>query len=98
MSETIASDVSAGLTLTFAQSGLALVNGWTQSYSGTFEPSSAYPAQTMMLSSPSPAPIDVGGFVLGPDDAEAGAEADAPPPLALAPGADAGADDDGEAE
>src|SRR3954447_15299981 len=99
MSETIASEVSAGFTLTFAQSGLAVTNEWTQSYSLTFEPSSAYPAQTMMLSSPSPGPIDVGRFVLGPDDADAGAEADAAPlPPALAAGADAAADGDGDAE
>jgi hypothetical protein len=39
--ETMASEVSAALTLTFAQSALAAMNGLTQSYSLTFEPSSA---------------------------------------------------------
>jgi hypothetical protein len=34
----------------------------------TFEPSSAYPAQTMMSSSPSPAPTADGRFELGSTD------------------------------
>ena len=41
MSVYMSSDVSAGLTFTVPQSGLAASNGWTQSYSLTLLPSSA---------------------------------------------------------
>src|ERR1043165_9135609 len=86
MSETIASDVSAGFTLTLPQSGFALMKGLTQSYSLTFEPSSASPPQTMMSSSPSPAPIEVGRSELGPPEGAV----EPPDVLALGAPAEAG--------
>src|SRR5215471_3741372 len=56
MSATISSDVLPILTLTLQP--VCDSNGCTQSTLGSSEPSSAYPAQAMMLSAPSPAPTD----------------------------------------
>src|SRR5216110_3268749 len=65
MSVTISSEVLPTLTLVWQP--VAFSNGVTQSTFGSVEPSSAYPAQAMMLSCPSPCPTDFctgsfGGF------------------------------------
>ena len=67
---TISSEVLA--TFTFTWQPVCASNGWTQSWVLSFEPSSAYPAQAMMFSWPSPAPtlvaIAMSGRVLVLDE------------------------------
>src|SRR3954452_2779686 len=60
---TISSEVPAVLVLTLQPE--ACSNGWTQSTFGSFDPSSAYPAQATRLTWPSPAPSDCCGLADG---------------------------------
>ena len=72
MSWTISSEVLPIFTLTWQP--VSFSNGVTQSVSASLEPSSAYPAQVIRLSSPSPSPTEASGSSLGgslpspPDD------------------------------